>query len=52
MKKLIIVGSLAAGLIALAGWRMSQSKSKPEDEFGSIPDEFSNLPPKEEPVGV
>ena len=52
MKKVIVVGALAAGLVALAGWRMRQSKTKPEEEFGSIPDEFSNLPSKEEPVGV
>ena len=51
MKKVIIVGSLAAGLLALAAWRVRQSKKNPEDEF-SIPDDFANTPQKEEPAIV
>jgi hypothetical protein len=49
MKKVIIIGSLAAGLLALAAWRMRQSRKNPEDDF-AIPDEFTNTPPKEEPA--
>lgn len=52
MKKWIAAGSLAAGLIALAAWRMRQDKKNPEDDFGSLPEEFTNIPSKEEPVGV
>ena len=52
MKKWIVVGSLAAGLIALGAWRVRQSKKTPEDDFGSLPEEFTNIPSREEPVGV
>ena len=52
MKKVIIVGALAAGLLALAGWRMRQSKKTTEDDFGALPEEFTNIPSREEPVGV
>jgi hypothetical protein len=50
MKKVIIIGSLAAGLLALAAWRMRQSRKSPEDDF-AIPDEFTvPTPQKEEPA--
>ena len=51
MKKVIVVGALAAGLLALAGWRMRQSKKNPEEDF-AIPDDFAVPTPKDEPVGV
>lgn len=55
MKKLIVAGSLAAGLAALAAWRIRQAnQNKTEDT--PIPEEFTYTPPpaepKEEPVGV
>jgi hypothetical protein len=51
MKKVIIVGALAAGLLALAGWRMRQSKKTTEDEF-AIPDDFAIPTKPEEPAIV
>jgi hypothetical protein len=51
MKKVIIVGSLAAGLIALAAWRLRQSKKAPEDDF-AIPDDFTVPSKPEEPAIV
>jgi hypothetical protein len=51
MKKWIVVGSLAAGLLALGAWRMRQSKKNPEDEF-AIPDDFAVPTAQDEPVGV
>jgi hypothetical protein len=50
MRKWIVLGSLAAGLVALAAWRVRQSKVKTE-EF-PIPEDFTVPTPTEEPVGV
>lgn len=56
MKKLIVAGSLAAGLAALAAWRMRQSQANKPEEF-PVPEDFASNPPpptapKDEPVGV
>ena len=55
MKKLIVAGSLAAGLAALAAYRIRQSKQNKTEDF-PVPEDFAYTPPpaepKEEPVGV
>lgn len=57
MKKLIVAGTLAAGLAALAAWRIQQQKQAKTEDF-PVPEDFTYTPPpppaepKEEPVGV
>jgi hypothetical protein len=55
MKKLIVAGSLAAGLAALAAYRIRQSKQNKDEEF-PVPEDFATYTPppapKDEPVGV